>query len=119
MRTNIVVACLLVGVAQSKVTSYAIPTSLENADDCAYPSDFEISDFKVSTDLVKGSTAFATFRFVDAETGIDTSCQNNANSKSDSSGSSAQRWPCDNPIVEFIWQRNQLTLVEQACPGSR
>ncbi|RYO89048.1 hypothetical protein DL764_008626 [Monosporascus ibericus] len=109
---------LLAGVATSKTFKYAIPAGTKATEGCTLPGEFEISDLTVFTDNVDNTKNMASFHFTDVDTGIDTFCQRNSTSKSASPGT-AQRWPCDNPNVEFIYQTSGipgLTLIEKACP---
>ncbi|RYP49634.1 hypothetical protein DL768_004676 [Monosporascus sp. mg162] len=109
---------LLAGVATSKTFKYAIPAGIEATEGCTLPGEFEISDLTIFTDNLDSTKNVTSFHFTDVDTGIDTFCQWNSTSKSASPGT-AQRWPCDNTNVEFIYQTSGipgLTLIEKACP---
>ena len=110
---------LMVGVVTSKTFKYTLPSSVEATADCTLPGEFEISDFKVYTDFVDNTKNTTSFHYSDVDTGVDTSCQQNSTSKSTNTGA-AQRWPCDDANVEFIYQTTTtgvsgLTLIEKAC----
>ncbi|KAH9909417.1 hypothetical protein F4778DRAFT_776565 [Xylariomycetidae sp. FL2044] len=108
---------LLAGIAYSDTLNYAIPSRLEVLDDCEYPASYEIANFTRYTDDVDGSQNSTSFHFLDSKTEIDTCCQQNSTSKNSIEGTN--RWPCDNPDVEFIYQTTNivgLTVIEKVCP---
>lgn len=102
--------------------TYAIPKSFAKAltqADCPLPEGFEIHDFQTWTPA-EGNNASATLQFgyVDKSTGLETACQYNSTSKNGGSQDSAARYACDNPLAQFIWQNDILTVIETACPGA-
>lgn len=108
----------MVGVVTSRTFKYALPANVEATAGCILPGEFEVSSFTIYTDSLDDSKNTTSFHYSDADTGIDTSCQQNSTSLSTSSGA-AQRWPCDNANVEFIYQTTSgvpgLTILEKAC----
>ncbi|RYO91244.1 hypothetical protein DL762_002230 [Monosporascus cannonballus] len=112
---------LLAEVATSKTFKYTIPAGMKATEGCTLPGEFEISDLTIFTDNIDNTKNVTSFHFTDVDTGIDTFCQRNSTSKSASPGT-AQRWPCDNANVEFIYQTAGipgLTLIEKACPENQ
>ncbi|KAI1082761.1 hypothetical protein F5B20DRAFT_530225 [Whalleya microplaca] len=111
---------LLAGTAASKSLKYAIPATVAaTASNCTYPADFQVANFTTYADKADGSKNTTSFHFTDGETGIDTACGSNSTSKPSINGTN--RYPCDNPLVAFIYQTTGmagLTLVETACPGN-
>ncbi|KAI1382093.1 hypothetical protein F4677DRAFT_439894 [Hypoxylon crocopeplum] len=109
---------LLAGSATSKALKYAIPLSLK-ATDCTLPANYTVTNFTIYTNSVDSSKNTTSFGFVDEDTGIDTFCVRNSTSKPSTVASN--RWPCDDPLVAFIWQTTGiagLTMIETACPQS-
>ncbi|KAL7629434.1 hypothetical protein AAE478_000954 [Parahypoxylon ruwenzoriense] len=109
---------LAAGLASSKTLNYAVPSTLE-AVACTYPAAYEVANFTMSTEGSNGTISSISFHFTDADTGIDTQCGRNSTSKPSSLG--ANRWPCDDANVSFIYQMTWITglnMIEVACPGN-
>lgn len=102
--------------------TYTIPRAFTRflvADACTYPEGYEIQNFQTFTPTAGNSTtADISFSFHDKDTNIQTSCQRNSTSKNVGKPDLTARYACDNTIVEFIWQRETLTMIETACPGN-
>ncbi|KAK4230554.1 Alpha/Beta hydrolase protein [Podospora fimiseda] len=63
------------------------------------------------------------FQYTNNGTGIDTPCHYNATSVNVGPDGLAERYACDNTVVQFIWQsqvgtNGSLTMIEKACPNS-
>lgn len=118
MRSASLALSLLAGVVTARTFKYALPANVMAAADCTLPGEFEISDFKTFVDFADNTKNTTSFHYVDVDTGIDTTCQQNSTSESTSTGA-AQRWPCDDTTVEFIYQTTSgvpgLTMLEKAC----
>ncbi|KAL1877086.1 hypothetical protein VTK73DRAFT_8894 [Phialemonium thermophilum] len=103
--------------------TYPIPKTLNKAflaeAGCSLPEGFTIANFKVWTPSQTNNASMTVqFAYLDKTTSIQTSCQRNASSENVGKPGLAARYACDNPLVQFIWQEETLTLVETVCPGS-
>ena len=87
------------------------------SEDCTLPATFTISNFVTIGSSLNATMNSTMFHFIDSDTGIDTNCYQNSSSVSATSPTGgATRYPCDDTVVEFIYSRGKLTLLEVACP---
>ena len=86
---------------------------------CNLPGDFVIEDFHLYDDAVGDSVDALSFQFWDDKTGIATFCSRSATSEPVIIPGATPRWPCENPLVQFINDKEKsLSVVEKACPSS-
>ena len=119
MRSAGLVLGLMAAVVASRTLKYAVPDNIQLAADCILPGSFEISDLEIYTDLEDETKSTKSFHFVNQDTNIDTQCHQNSTSKPTSAGA-AERWPCDDAKVQFIYQTTGLvglTVIEKTCIG--
>lgn len=111
---------LVAAALASKTLKYAVPIEMQQAvaaSGCTLPGEFIITDYRMYDNVNNTALDVLSFNLDDNDTGIKTSCKRDASSQPSSAGSAtATRWPCDNPVVEFITQDDLLTIVEKACP---
>ncbi|KAK2611136.1 hypothetical protein N8I77_004511 [Diaporthe amygdali] len=117
----IALACLAplaAAMKNIKGLAYADAIPKENlAQDCEYPAYFTIQNFATCTPNSSNQTE-VTFGYVDSDTNITTSCNLNSTSENIGAEGAAPRYACDNSSVNFIWQKNKLTVIELACSTS-
>jgi hypothetical protein len=103
--------------------TYAVPKAFTKSfllqANCVLPEGFEIRNFQRWTPA-DGNDASPTLQFgyADNSTGLQTSCQFNSTSKNVADPDRAARYACDDPLTQFIWQDDTLTVIETACPGA-
>ena len=122
MRSAGLVLGLMAAAVTSRTLKYAVPEDVQLTADCTLPGEFDISDLEISTDTADSAKNTTSFHFVDADTGIDTNCrQGSEAAQPPPSPGAAQRWPCDDDRVEFIYQTTTgvpgLTVIEKTCLG--
>ena len=126
MRSAGLVLGLMAAAVSSRTLKYAVPDDLQLASDCTLPGVFEISDLEISTDTADAAKNATSFHFVDPDTGIDTNCRQSGEAEEGEdqplpTPGAAQRWPCDDDRVEFIYQTSTgvpgLTVLEKTCLG--
>ena len=103
--------------------TYAIPKAFTKSflvqASCSLPEGFEIHNFQTWTPVEGNDESLVVqFGYVDNSTGINTSCQYNSTSKNVGKPDLAPRYACDDPLAQFIWQNEILTMIETACPGA-
>ncbi|KAI8632325.1 hypothetical protein F5Y19DRAFT_420646 [Xylariaceae sp. FL1651] len=120
MRVVTCVFSFMAAAMASKNLHYSVPNIFKAvASNCTMPADYVVNNFTTYTDKTDASLNTVSFRFLDADTNIDTTCQRNSTSKP--GGPSKNRYDCGNANVAFIYQTTGvagLTLIEKACPGS-
>ncbi|KAK4218214.1 hypothetical protein QBC37DRAFT_412803 [Rhypophila decipiens] len=87
---------------------------------CALPDNFTVSYFLAFTpDTASGNqnSPLVHFGFQDIATSISTMCMYNTSSVNVGPEGLTPRYACDNEMVEFIWDSEEVTLtvVEKAC----
>ncbi|OAA64454.1 hypothetical protein SPI_03101 [Niveomyces insectorum RCEF 264] len=107
------------GTTASTTTAAAAAAATSNtAAACFYPANFTLDQFTTWTPAANTSQSYVSFVFRDDGTRIRTPCVYNATSPSLTAGTSlAARYACGDPVVAFIWQKNEATLIEATCPG--
>ncbi|KAK3337469.1 hypothetical protein B0T19DRAFT_74287 [Cercophora scortea] len=103
--------------------TYRLPVAMLNvlseSDDCVLPVGFVVQNFQIWTPAPNNKQSInIDFELIDDSTGINTPCQFNETSVSSGPSGLTARYACDNPVVQFIWEDNVLTVIEKACPGS-
>lgn len=101
--------------------SYHIPTYMLKAvvenDDCTLPAAYEVWNFNLWVRSYQTAPSdVITFNYRDNSTSLATHCAYNSSSVNVGPEGLTARWACDNPVVQFIWQDQKLTLIEKACP---
>jgi hypothetical protein len=100
--------------------NYALPDDFDMSllqSDCYMPKNFSVVGLQLWLPAPTNPTNFTGyFLYVDIGTNTTTICQRNATSPNVGGEGHAERWGCDIPYVQFIWQNGTLTIVEKACP---
>ncbi|KAM7194712.1 hypothetical protein V8F33_007090 [Rhypophila sp. PSN 637] len=96
---------------------------LAQDDSCALPDNFTISYFLAFTpDTTSGNQngPLVHFGYQDIATSISTMCMYNTSSVNVGPEGLTPRYACDNEMVQFIWDSEEvsLTVVEKACSNS-
>ena len=87
-----------------------------DADECILPDDYQVMDF-AGTSVDGGSLESFDFTFFDDSTLIKTTCHlNDSSIPIEYPDRPTKRWPCDDELVQFIWQEDKLILIERVCP---
>lgn len=86
--------------------------------ECIFPANFTITNFEAVTDHLDSTRNYTQFSYYDVSTGLNTTCDHNANSKPSTVNPGA--WPCKNESVVFRFDINEpnpeLVLTEMLCP---
>lgn len=86
---------------------------------CVLPQGYQITNFAAQSADGGQTVDSLTFNFNDDITGVNTPCYLNASSVPVPSDGRTPRYPCDNPLAQFIWSENsKLTMIEKVCPAS-
>ncbi|KAI5927786.1 hypothetical protein F4810DRAFT_282274 [Camillea tinctor] len=122
MHVSTILFSLMAVAVSAKPVKYTIPSSLKaaSASNCTLPGKYIVSNFTQYMNSEDGTKNTTSFHYEDPDTGISTNCSSDASSTP--TGAAGNRWPCENPNVEFIYQTTNiagLTVVEVACPGSK
>ncbi|KAK0657115.1 hypothetical protein B0T16DRAFT_52368 [Cercophora newfieldiana] len=101
---------------------YALPADFPKAllqTDCYMPLNFSVIGLELWLPGPNNTNNFtADFQYIDLGTKITTSCHRNATSPNVGGEGHAERWACDVPTVEFIWQEGTLTVIEKTCTAN-
>ncbi|KAI1500117.1 hypothetical protein F5X99DRAFT_387718 [Biscogniauxia marginata] len=122
MHATTILFSLMAVAVSAKSLKYTVPSSLKAAaaSNCTMPAEYMIHNFTTYTDKADSTKNTTSFHFVDPGTNISSHCLSDSSSKP--TGAASNRWPCENPNVEFIYQTTGivgLTIIEIACPGSK
>ena len=102
--------------------NYALPPNFPKVllqSDCYMPLNFSVFGLEIWLPSANNPNNFtADFEYIDYGTNITTPCRRNATSPNVGGDGHAERWACDIPFVEFIWQNGTLTIIEKACPNT-
>ncbi|TDZ24074.1 hypothetical protein C8034_v001100 [Colletotrichum sidae] len=85
---------------------------------CTLPAEYQILNFKAQSPDGGKTFDFIDFGFNDKDTAISTHCYLNATSVPVPGDGRADRYPCEDERVQFIWKSGSITAVEKACPGA-
>ncbi|KAL2199216.1 hypothetical protein P885DRAFT_75630 [Corynascus similis CBS 632.67] len=116
---------VIVAAAQLSVAMPAYTTSLkasrvaEKSNFCVLPQEFVVRDFHVWIPQADdNSSIIINFGYTDDSVmpAIVTECHLNQTSINVGAAGLAPRYACDNALVNFIWSKGTLTLIEKACP---
>lgn len=121
MHFSAIVIGLWAEIAASALIRPVELAATDDQDECVLPATYTISNFVTVGDKYNGTHNATSFQFVDTDTGITTSCEQNSTSTSTSPNGGTARYYCDDTNVEFIYQTTGiagLTLIEKACPDS-
>jgi len=96
-----------------------LPSEFAADTSCILPASFVIQQLEVWSPTAGNNHSMSiNFGYWDNDTDIQTECHFNGTSKNVAGPGLGARYPCDNPVVEFIWQSKTLTMVEAVCPQS-
>lgn len=130
MKTTSVLACVVSLAAATRNAAelkYQLPKGLSVEDsECEFPGSYTIQDLAAvgTVDAASNFTDISEvgFGFVDAETGLTTSCEKNATSTNLSPGGAYAEYECDSPDLTFSWGNTsatgasyKITLTETIC----
>lgn len=116
----VIVAAAQLSVAMPAYTTYLKASRVaEKSNFCVLPQEFVVRDFHVWIPQADdNSSIIINFGYTDDSVmpAIVTECHLNQTSINVGAAGLAPRYACDNALVNFIWSKGTLTLIEKACP---
>ncbi|KAK0631696.1 hypothetical protein B0T14DRAFT_559455 [Immersiella caudata] len=116
----VAIASAVTAMTAASELNYALPESFPKVllqSDCYMPLNFSVFGLELWFPAPNNPNNFTgSFVYMDMGTNITTNCQRNATSPNVGGEGHAERWGCDVPFVQFIWQNGTLTIIEKACP---
>lgn len=97
----------------------ALTAKAQADDDCVLPRNFKVQGFTGRSNDTHSTLGTFDFKFVNAETKVQTFCHFNSSSESTTPGGLAPRYACEHGEVKFIWEDDDdyLWMIERVCPG--
>ncbi|KAF6834075.1 hypothetical protein CMUS01_06298 [Colletotrichum musicola] len=92
--------------------------ALVDSSSCVLPEDFQVQNFAAQSPDGGQTVDSLAFTFNDDSTGVNTPCHLDASSVPVPGDGRTPRYACDNPVVQFIWQNSQITMIEGVCPDA-
>ncbi|KAK3906709.1 hypothetical protein C8A05DRAFT_11570 [Staphylotrichum tortipilum] len=84
---------------------------------CVYPDEFVVKDFQIWIPLEDNNRSTTiNFSYSDQTTHLETKCHFNETSINVAKSGQPARYACELDWIHFIWQNNNLTLIEATCP---
>jgi len=118
----VAIASTVTAMTAASDLNYALPEGFPKTllqSDCYFPLNFSVVGLQLWLPAPSNPNNFtAAFVYMDMGTNITTNCQRNATSPNVGGEGHAERWGCDVPYVQFIWQDSTLTIIEKACPST-
>jgi hypothetical protein len=100
--------------------TYKVPTSIKSilkSSFCVLPDEFVITNFQIWTPAAGNNrSTIIDFDYSDQSTHLDTKCHFNETSVNVGPEGSAARYACELDWIHFIWENNDLTMIEKVCP---